>query len=232
MNTMERIAEIPAAERPYEKCRAAGPEILSDAELLAVILRTGSRGESAITLARTVLKYADNGKGIAGICSLKGTDLEKIKGIGKAKAAQIQCVAELSKRIAMSTAKERLSFTSPKSVADYYMECLRHEKKETVLLVLLDTKGHLIRDVELFKGTANFSMASPREVFIEALRYEACNIVLLHNHPSGDPSPSQDDIRLTQTLWEIGKKLEIPLIDHLIIGDQKYISLREAGFIT
>ena len=231
MKHTELISDIPEEERPYERCRESGPRVLSDSELLAVILRTGSQGESSIALARRILQSTGSYMGIAGICSLSGRDLEKIHGIGKAKAAQIQCVAELSRRIAMSAAEERLLFSSPKTVADYYMETVRHEKKEKVLLVMLDAKGRSIRDLELSSGTATSSLASPRDIFIEALRYEAVNIMLLHNHPSGDPTPSRDDIRLTKHLWQIGKILEIPLIDHIVIGDCRYVSFREEGML-
>ncbi len=231
MNSIERIKELPSDERPYEKCRQSGPGALSDAELLAVILRTGSKGMSSLSLARKLIQSEQCKDGIQGICNFTLKELMKLKGIGIVKGIQILCVGELSRRIAKSTARQKLSFTSPQSIADYYMEDLRHEKQEKIVLVLLDTRGNLINDKHIFSGSVSASLVSPREIFLEALKQEAVSVVLLHNHPSGDPTPSQEDMVLTSRLAQCGKLLNIPLTDHIIIGDRKYISFREKNLL-
>lgn len=229
--TYQLMKEIPSDERPYEKCRAYGPGALSDAELLAVILRTGSKGCSALDLARRLLHTPICRDGIQGICGFTLAELMKQKGIGKVKGIQILCVAELSRRIAKSTAGRKLCFTSPDTIADYYMEDLRHEKQERIILIMLNTKGDLICDRQIFSGSVSSSLVSPRELFLEALKNEAVNIVLLHNHPSGDPSPSKEDLILTKRLCECGQILNIPVLDHIIIGDRRYFSFREGQLL-
>ncbi len=229
--TGQLMRDLPSDERPYEKCRSYGPGALSDAELLAVVLRTGSKGQSALSLARRLLQTPNCRDGIQGICNYSLAELTKQKGIGAVKGIQILCVAELSRRIAKSTAGRRLCFSSPETIADYYMEDLRHEKQEKIILILLNTRGDMICDRVMYSGTVSFSPVSPREIFLEALRYEAVNIVLLHNHPSGDPTPSREDILLTKRLLECGRLLNVPLTDHIIIGDRKYLSFREEGLL-
>lgn len=231
MQSTEMIKDLPLDERPYEKCEKLGAQALSDGELLAVLLRTGSQGQSALALARRLLSLPECKCGIQGITHLQMKRLCEQKGIGKVKAIQLLCLAELSRRIAKSSAGEQLSFTSPETIAAYYMEDLRHEKQEQILAVFLDTRGHFICDRKLFRGTVSASLASPREVFMEALRCEAANMILLHNHPSGDPTPSQADIQITQRIEEGGKMLDIPLLDHIIIGDRRYFSFREADLL-
>lgn len=222
------IKSIPKEERPYEKCLEKGAENLTDAELLAVILRTGSRGESALELSRKVL--AQNGGGLLGIYHMSVTDLTQMKGLGTVKAVQLKCVAELSKRIARATFSEGVSFRNPAAVAGYYMEELRHQEQEVLLLVMLNSKGRLIRDQVISKGTVRAALISPREIFIEAIKHQAVSILLLHNHPSGVPDPSREDIRLTLRVRQAGELLGIELLDHIIIGDRQAVSMREQGF--
>lgn len=225
--TASTMKNIPEEERPYEKCIAKGAAALSDAELLAVILRTGSRGESALELSRNVL--AQNRSGLLGIYHMSISDLQKIRGLGKVKAVQIKCVAELSRRIAKAGFSESVAFSDPFAVAEYYMEELRHEEQELLMLVMLNSKGRLIQDRVISKGTVNASLVSPREIFIEALRHQAVSILLLHNHPSGIPDPSREDLLLTERVRQAGAMLGIELLDHIIIGDRKSVSLREHG---
>lgn len=225
--TASTMKNIPEEERPYEKCIAKGAAALSDAELLAVILRTGSRGESALELSRNVL--AQNRSGLLGIYHMSISDLQKIRGLGKVKAVQIKCVAELSRRIAKAGFSESVAFSDPFAVAEYYMEELRHEEQELLMLVMLNSKGRLIQDQVISKGTVNASLVSPREIFIEALRHQAVSILLLHNHPSGIPDPSREDLLLTERVRQAGAMLGIELLDHIIIGDRKSVSLREHG---
>ena len=221
------VKEMLKSEQPYEKCMLSGAKVLSDAELLAVIIRTGSKGEKSIDLSRKVLSLSNYDHGILGLNHLSVHDLMKVKGIGKAKAAQIQCIVELSRRIAKAQATNNLCFTSPATIADYYMEDLRHEEQEQLILMMLNTKSRLISDKILTKGTVNSSLISPREIFIESLKKDAVYIILVHNHPSGDPSPSREDIAVTKRLKEAGLLIGIQLIDHIIIGDNRYVSFKE-----
>lgn len=225
------MKEKPEQIRPYERCIEQGPQVLNDAELLAVILRTGSVGMESVELGAQVLRLVSHQKGLAGLSSLSVPELMQIKGIGKVKAVQIQCVAELSRRMSKALAQRGICFRNPASVADYYMEDMRHLPQEQMKLILLNTKSVRIRDITIFKGTVNSSLVSPREIFVEAVRYGAVSVLLLHNHPSGDPTPSKEDILITRRLKEAGNIIGIPLIDHIIIGDNSYISLKERGIL-
>lgn len=219
-------------EMPYEKFLRLGPGALSEAELLAIIIRTGTAEHSPIELGRKILELPSvKEKGLNGLHHVTLKELMDIKGIGQVKAVKLKCLAELSMRMAMTEAKKELQFRNPSSVAGYYMERMRHEKKERVLLLLLDHKACLVGEELVSVGTANASLLSPREVFITALKAEAGNIILLHNHPSGDPTPSGQDIQVTEDIKKIGDMIDIPLIDHIIIGDNKYTSFKEAGFL-
>lgn len=223
------MKSIPKEERPYEKCLAGGAESLTDAELLAVVLRTGSKGESALELSRKILALHGEGRGLLGIYHMSISDFMKIYGVGKVKAVQLKCMAELSKRIARTRFSDNVSFLDPVSVAEYYMEELRHLEQEVLVLVMLNSKGKLISDVTLSKGTVRASLISPREIFIEALRHQAVSIILLHNHPSGNPDPSREDLALTMRVKAAGSMLGIELLDHIIIGDCQAVSMREQG---
>ena len=199
---MNKIKDMPKSERPYEKCFENGPETLSDCELLSIILRTGVKGSSAYDLAKEIITQQGD-----------GTNLLKI----------------------MHTTKEELldnvKYDSPKKIAGYYMERLRHLEQETLHVMFLDTKCKLIKSKEITKGTIDRSMISQREIFVEALKCNAVNIVLVHNHPSGEPTPSRDDIRSTKKIKEAGDMVGIRLLDHIIIGDNKFSSLRELKVI-
>lgn len=222
---------LPEMERPYEKCMLYGAQSLSDAELLAAILGTGTQGKSALSLAREMLYQEPEGSGILGLVQLEEKQLRKIPGIGRSKAARLLCIFEFARRISKETAKCQLDFSSPKSVADYYMEDMRHLKQEQLLLIMLNGKNRLIKDKVLFKGTVNQSFASPREVFLEALKAEAVFIILLHNHPSGDTSPSKADILMTRQIKEAGELMGIRLLDHIIIGNRSYTSFCNQGLL-
>ncbi len=223
------MKEKPQSMRPYERCIEYGPEVLNDAELLAVILRTGSVGIESVELGKEILHQLDKNKGLGGLGNLSIQQLLQIKGIGKVKAVQIQCVAELSRRMSKAIMAERIYFHAPDTVARYYMEDMRHLTQEQMRLILLNTKSALIKEVIIFKGTVNSSIVSPREIFVEAMRYGAVFVLLLHNHPSGDPTPSAEDILVTKRLKEAGNIVGIPIIDHIIIGDNNYVSLKERG---
>lgn len=228
---MEKMKELYEEERPYEKCLRFGPENLTDTELLAVLLRSGTKGENALSIAQKLLHPSLFQQGILSIHQWTYEQLLKVKGIGKVKALQILCICEFAKRLAKASAGEELDFHTPSSVANYYMEDLRHRKEERMKLLLLNTRSRLIGETEISKGTVNASIVSPRELFIEALQKNAVSIILLHNHPSGDPKPSKEDILVTKKIQEAGWMIGIELLDHIIIGDNCYVSLKEQGYI-
>ena len=214
---MIRMKDLPDSEKPYEKCWKTGAESLSDAELIAAVIRTGSRNEQALVLAQRILKTSPGG--ILNLEYLTVSQLREIYGIGTVKAAQLKCVAEISKR------------KDAASVAAYYMERMRHLTKEQLVLAMYDSKCMLLQDALISIGTCNASLISPREVFMKALEYKAVYVMLLHNHPSGDPQASGEDISVTKRINECGKLLGIPLLDHIIIGDNCYFSFREQGIL-
>ncbi len=225
------VKELPLSERPYEKCEKSGPAALSDAELLAVIIRSGARNERAVDVASRVLGHSSGYPGLIGLNHMSMNDLKTIKGIGRVKAIQLLCIAELTKRMAKATNEGRLKMITPEAVAHYYMQDMRHLSRERVLLIMLDSKSKILKDMIISTGTVSSSLLSPREIFLNALKYEAVNVILLHNHPSGDPTPSREDILTTKRMKEAGNLIGIKLMDHIIIGDNKYISLSEQGYI-
>lgn len=217
-------------ERPYEKCEQYGAENLTDAELLAVLLRTGTKGENSLQLAKRILHPDFAQEGILNIHQWSMEQLLEIKGIGSVKAIQILCLSELAKRLSKAEAQSGLNFSAPETIAQYYMEDMRHKKKEEMKLLLLNSKTKLIGESELSLGTVNTTLVSPREVFVEALRRNAVAVILLHNHPSGDPTPSKQDVLITRRVTEAGRLIGVELLDHIIIGDNCFISLRDKGF--
>lgn len=230
-----RMKDLPATMRPYEKFILYGAGALSDAELLAVIIKTGTTGISSIELAATIIDMAcgrDNTDNLAGLTGIRYEDLVTLRGIGSVKALQIMAVIELSRRISKSCAHKRLDFRNPVSIAEYYMEDLRHAECEKLVLVMLDTKLRLIKDEIISSGTVNASIVSPREIFVAAVRAGAVFIVMLHNHPSGDTEPSGNDIAITRRVQLAGEMLGISLIDHIIIGDNRFVSLKESGLMN
>ncbi|MDD5949469.1 MAG: DNA repair protein RadC [Lachnospiraceae bacterium] len=221
------MRELPDTERPYERCIQYGAAALTDAQLLAVLLKTGTKEESALHLAQRVLMAKeDREPGIGTLLSMKYPDYLKIHGIGPVKAVTLLCVVELAKRLSLCQKRSQIVFTDSQSVAEYYMEFMRQYDREHFWLLLLDSKNALLKELELSVGTISAALASPREVMIEALRYEAVHFILLHNHPSGNPSPSDADIKVTRKLQQAGELLDIQLLDHIIIGEQQYVSMR------
>ena len=207
---------------------ALGASSLSDAQLIAAILRTGTKGIDATKLAEEIIKMCgrvdtNDNDSLIGVANLSIPELMKIKGVGRVKAVQIQCICELARRIAKKTAAVKLDFSSPETIAGYYMQDLRGLDKEHLILVLLDCIISI--------GTVNASLVNPREIFMEALKYGASSIILLHNHPSGDETPSRNDILVTKRVAEAGEIMGIHLLDHIIIGDNKYTSLKEKEYM-
>jgi len=231
MNQTYTIKELTKEERPYEKCEAYGASSLSNIELLAVLLRTGTKGGNSLDLAKQLLYSSESEGGILGIRQWTYQQLVKIKGIGRVKAIQILCLSELTRRLAKAEALEGLNFSKPSTIAEYYMEDMRHKQQEHLKLLMLNTKSRLIGEADISKGTVNTALISPRELFVEALQKNAVYIIMLHNHPSGDPTPSKEDIMVTGRVKESGKLIGIELLDHIIIGNNCYISLLEKGLM-
>ena len=226
------MKQLPKEDRPYEKCLESGATSLTDAELLAVIIRTGSREETSLELARQILSLEGQENRLLGLLHHSLEDYCRIKGVGKVKGAQLMCIGELSRRIWNCKARETpVSFTHPEQIADYYMEDMRHLEQEEIRVMFLNTKQGLIKDLLISRGTVNASVMTPREILIEALRCCAVSMVLVHNHPSGDPTPSREDINLTRRICEAGGLVGIPLIDHIVIGDLRYLSFREQNLL-
>ena len=231
MNKSKTIKQLPISERPYERCERYGAEYLTDAELLSVVIRSGTKERRSFEVAQDVLMIKDEYQGLKGLYNVTLNELMRIKGIGRVKAIQILCVVELTKRMSKVVSNKGIYFNTPQSIADYFMQEMRHLDTEQVTLVLLNSKNRLIKEIRLSKGTVNASLTTPREVFIYALKYEAVNFAMIHNHPSGDPTPSKEDIRLTSRIKESSKIVGINLIDHIIIGDNIYTSFGEMGLM-
>ena len=230
MGKSSTIKEMYHEDRPYERCERFGAENLTDTELLAVLLRTGTKGENSLELAGRLLHPDFSEKGVLSIHQWTLDRLIQVRGIGRVKAIQIRCLSELAKRMSRASAAEGLDFSSPKAIAQYYMEDMRHRGKEVMKLLFLNTRSRLIGESTVSVGTVDMALVSPRELFLEALQRNAVSIILLHNHPSGDPSPSREDVQITRRVREAGVLIGIQLLDHIIIGNNRYVSLREKGF--
>lgn len=222
-NTL-KIMDLPESERPQERLLRYGPEVLSNAELLAIILRTGTANENVINLSSRILNHS---QGLNGLLSLSMTEIMSLKGIGKCKASQIMALGELSKRFKSYKSGDLYIIKQPKDVANLIMEEMRYLKEEHLKVIMLNTKNMVIYIKEVSVGSLNSSIVHPREVFSEAVKRNSASIIVCHNHPSGDPTPSREDINITERLKDCGKLLGIDLLDHLIIGNGSYVSLKE-----
>lgn len=228
----ECMKDLPISERPYERCEQLGPQALTDAELLAVILRTGCAGMNSLELARLVLEKETAHRNLVGLCYLSREQLMEIPGIGRVKAIQLQTIAELARRIARTVPESQMILGSPQSIAEYFMEELRYETQECVYAVYFDQRCHLIKKLMITRGTVNAALISAREIYLEAVRCSAVNLVLVHNHPSGSAQPSQEDCMVTQKVKAAGELLQIPLIDHIITGNRCYFSFAEHNLVS
>ncbi|MDG5786853.1 DNA repair protein RadC [Evansella sp. AB-P1] len=222
------IRDVPKSERPRERMVREGSQALSNQELIALLLGSGTKSESVIQLSARVIQHFDGLK-LLKEASIK--ELQDIKGIGEAKAVQLKAAMELGKRIQQFSIEDRYTIRSPEDAANYMMEEMRHLTQEHFVCLYLNTKNHVMHKQTVFIGSLNASIVHPREVFKEAFRYSAASIVCLHNHPSGDVSPSQEDIEVTKRLVQSGRMLGIDILDHIIIGEQRYCSLKEKGYI-
>ncbi|MDB5053462.1 MAG: repair protein RadC [Bacilli bacterium] len=222
------LRDVPNEERPRERMLQFGAQALSNAELLAILLRTGTYAESAVRLAQKVLIESGS---LRNLVDMSLDQLVQIKGIGSAKALQIQASIELGRRLARTSMNEKITIRSPQDVASYLMEDLRYLQKEHFVCLFLNTKNHVIAQETLSIGSLNASIVHPREVFRAAIKRSSAAIICVHNHPSGDPTPSPEDIQITARLVEAGQIIGIEVLDHIILGDQNFISLKEKGFM-
>lgn len=227
MNKNLKIYQIPKDERPREKLLSRGVKALTDAELLALLLRTGTKDESALELSKRLLEAIN---GVSGIFHTPIETLMKIKGIKEAKASQLIAACELYERAAYEK-RDSLQIKSAKDVVSVLEHNFFKDTQEVVRLLCLNTKNHIISTKEVFKGSLNSSIVHPREIFKEAINLSAASIILCHNHPSGDPTPSIEDINITKRIKSCGEIMGIELLDHVILGKNNFISLKEKGII-
>ncbi|WFP02316.1 RadC family protein [Bacillus velezensis] len=223
-----KLRDFPEKEKPRERLLHFGAEHLSNNELLAILLRTGTKHESVMNLAHRLLRTFD------GLRLLKGAsaqELSSIPGIGTVKAVQILAAIELGSRIHKTSAGEHCVIRSPEDGAKYVMEDMRFLSQEHFVCLYLNTKNQVIHKRTVFIGSLNSSIVHPREVFKEAFKRSAASFICVHNHPSGDPTPSREDIEVTRQLFECGNLIGIELLDHLVIGDKKFVSLKEKGYL-
>lgn len=225
---MLRIKDWPKEERPRERLLKNGSESLSDAQLLAILLRTGSDKGDALQLAIYLLKKFSP---LPQLLQATISELCAVKGVGPAKAAQLKAALELGRRSLILPLFEGAVFSKSCDVFQYFAPLFRNAKKEYFKILLLDQKNKIIRDVTISEGSLTATIVHPREVFRPAIRDSAASVIFIHNHPSGDPTPSIEDKKITTRLAEVGKVMGIPVLDHIIIGDKDYFSFADAGYI-
>ena len=229
MQTNKRIKELPASERPYEKFLSLGASGLSDADLLAIIIKTGTKDKSAVDIAQEILSGRHGN--LLNLYEMSYDELIQVSGIGQIKAIQLKAVAELSMRISKAKRARSIRMNTPVTIADYYMEQMRHLQQEVVICAYFDVKSRFLGDKFISKGSLSSSVVDISSVMRTALEKNASKIVLLHNHPSGDCTPSKDDIAVTDRLAEGSRIFSIELCDHIIIGDNEYYSFYENKII-
>jgi len=218
------VKEMPTDERPRERLARMGAQALSTAELLAIILRTGVGGENVLAMAGRILAQFD---GLAGLARADFSELAAVHGLGPAKSAQVMAALELGRRLMAEAPEERWQIRSPGDAARVLMPALGYLEQEQFAVLYLDTRNRVMAQEMLYKGSLNTSLVRIAEVFRGAVRRNCAALIVAHNHPSGDPSPSPEDVALTRRLIEAGKLLEIDVLDHLVIGQNRYVSLRE-----
>lgn len=227
-----RIKDLPQEDRPYEKLEKFGAENLTDAELLAIIIRTGTKEHTSIDLAHKIMNEFSNGNGLLYLKTISISQLRKIKGVGRVKAIQLKAAGELASRMIVTDGKNgRHKITSPYDIHDIYLEKLRYYNKEKFIVLVLNTRNEVIKEIEVSVGSLSETIVHPREVFAEVIKEPAAAIILMHNHPSGDPTPSENDKKTTARLEEAGKILGIRILDHVIIGNRNIYSFKENGLM-
>lgn len=223
------IKDLPPSERPRERALQSGVASLSDAELLAILLRSGTAEDTAVQLAEKVLLKLG---GLTELPRSSMEELQSIRGLGPAKAVTLMATAELAKRLSNRTRYESVTVSSPGDAAGLVMEELRHKLREHFRVLLLDTKNRVLGIEDISIGSLNASLVHPREVFRPAIRKACASMILIHNHPSGDPTPSREDVEVTKRLTEAGRLMGIEVLDHLVIGDGRFVSFREKGLLS
>lgn len=228
MHNNFKIKDLPKNERPQERLIRYGAEALSNSELLAVILRTGTKNQNIMMLASSLIKETG---GLDQLFNQSIEELTKIKGIGVTKAVQILALSEISKRFKTYKSGNGYKINTPLDVSNLVMEDMKYLRQEKLKVLILNTKNIVTYIRDIFIGTLNSSIVHPREIFCEAIKKNGSSIIICHNHPSGDPTPSKEDINITLRLKECGKLIGIDLLDHIIIGENKYISIKAKGII-
>ena len=225
-NPVYRIMDLHESERPRERLATLGPQALTNAELIGILLRVGVKGENAVMVGQRLLKKFG---GLTGLHRAPFSDLKKQHGLGVAKAAHIKAAIELGRRLTIESPEERPTINSPADAAvlvQYEMSAL---EQEHLRVMLLDRRNRLLETVEVYKGSVNSSQVRVGELFKEAVRKNASAIIVIHNHPSGDPTPSPDDVAVTRAIVQAGKLLDVEVLDHLVISQNKWVSLKERG---
>jgi len=222
-----RITDLPVSERPRERLARLGPGALSNAELLAILLRSGIVGMNAVQLAQEILVQTG---GLSGLLHRTAyAELCQRRGVGPAKAAQLKAAIEVGRRMAVASPEERPAIQSPEDAAGLLPYEMAAFEQEHLRVLLLDTRNRLVRTIEVYQGSLNTSLIRIGEVFRDAVRYHAAAIIVAHNHPSGDPTPSPEDVSVTKAIVEAGRLLDIEVLDHLVIGRGRYVSLKAQG---
>ena len=224
-----KLNELPVWEKPREKLLREGRDALSNAELLAILLHTGTVSRSAMDLAAEILSMDDSG--IRFLAEASPEELGRIDGMGDAKICSVLAAVELGGRIAAAPRPQREDATNSDEVAHRYMHSMRHYKKEHFICLMINSRGSIIEEKEISVGDINSTTANPREVFTDAVRRSAGCVLFLHNHPSGDATPSEEDVKTTRRLMDAGTILGIPVLDHIVIGDGEYVSMRGSGMM-
>lgn len=228
MSPARRMSDWPPEERPRERLYRKGPDSLADAELLALQLGTGTRGQTAVDVAREMLaRYGS----LSGLARRDVAELTRIPGVGRAKAVRLAATFELTRRLRSRGSDGKVTLGSPERVYAHFGPLMEDLQKEVFRVVLLDAQNGLIKDVVVSEGTLSASLVHPREVFKPAILESAASLILLHNHPSGDPTPSREDLRLTRQLAECGKLLDLRIHDHVVVGHGRFVSLAQRGIL-
>lgn len=218
-----RIKDIEESQRPRERLEKQGAAVLNDSELLAILLRVGMKGASAVTIGQRLLYLFE---GLDGLQRASFSELCNVDGVGPAKAAQIKAAIELGRRLARPTVEDHPLITSPQDVAELVQYKMARLEQEELWVLLLDSRNHHMRTDMLYRGSLNASTVRPAEIYKAGIRHNAAALIIVHNHPSGDPSPSPEDIQLTRMLIEAGQMLELPILDHIIIGTRGFASIK------
>lgn len=222
-----KMKELPISERPYEKLELYGSEMLSNAELLAIIIKSGTKEENSLAVAQKILalRNATDKEDLRFLCDMSIEEFMKIKGIGKVKAIQLKAIGELTKRMSKPIDKKRIKIKNTKDIAELLMPELRYEKREIAKVIILNNRNMILRIINISFGGDNFASIAPKEILAEAVKMQAPKIILVHNHPSGDPKPSKEDFRVTDRIYECADIMGIELVDHVVIGDGTFRSI-------